>query len=308
MARVKRVLVTGASGFIGQAAVAGLQACGFEVHGSGRAMAPPGFAGDQWHSADLLDAAGRAALLAAAAPSHLLHLAWEARPGIYRDSPENAAWAGASLELLERALDAGVERVLGIGTCFEYGASAKPCIEMVTPCRPRTVYGEAKLQAAEGFAAAAEAGAGVAWGRVFFPFGPGEPASKLIPSLIRTLAAGQDFPCSHGEQLRDFIYVEDLAAAIAAVLDSDLTGCVNLGSGEPRSLRSVIEFFARRLGAEQRVHYGARAVSGADADTMIVADIGRLREGTGWRPAIGFEAGAERSLAWWRQRLEGSAA
>lgn len=308
MARLKRVLVTGAAGFIGRACVASLAARGFEVHGTGRVVAPPGFAGVRWHSTDLLDATGRTALLAAARPSHLLHLAWEARPGIYRDSPDNAAWAAASLDLLGRALETGVERVLGIGTCFEYGPSDAPCVETLTPCRPRTLYGHAKLQAAEGFAAAAKAGAGVAWGRVFFPFGPGEPVSKLIPTLIRSLLAGQDFPCSHGEQLRDFIYVEDLAAAIAAVLDSDLTGWVNLGSGDSRSLRSVIDFFACRLGAEQCVQYGVREVSGADADTMIVADIGRLHAGTGWHPALGFEAGAERSLAWWRHRLEGAAA
>jgi UDP-glucuronate decarboxylase len=306
MARLKRVLVTGAAGFIGRAAVAALQARGFEIHGTGRSAAPPNFVGARWHAADLLDAGSRAVLLAAARPSHLLHLAWEARPGIYRDSPDNPAWAAASLDLLDRALAAGVERVLGIGTCFEYGSSPEPCVEVATPCRPATLYGQAKLAAAEGFAAAARTGAGVAWGRIFFPFGPGEPATKLIPSLIRTLGAGQDFPCSHGEQLRDFIYVEDLAEAIAAVLDSDLTGWVNLGSGEARSLRSVIGFFARRLGAEQRVHYGAREVSGADADTMIVADNARLRAATGWRPSIGFEAGAERSLAWWRR--EGSAA
>ncbi|MEI9983439.1 MAG: NAD(P)-dependent oxidoreductase [Aliidongia sp.] len=305
MSRVKRVLVTGASGFLGDAGVRALIARGFEVHGTGRGAAPdlPGLV---WHPADLLTEAGRAQLVAAARPSHLLHLAWEARPGLYRDSPDNPAWAAASLDLLDRALASGTERVLGIGTCFEYGPYDGLCVEGVTPCGPATLYGQAKLAAAEGFAAAARSGAGVAWGRVFFPFGPGEPAGRLIPALIRSLAEGEDFACSHGGQLRDFIYVEDLADAMIAVLDGTLTGTVNLGSGEPQRLRDIIGSFARRLGREDLVRYGARGVSGADAEPIIAADIARLRDEAGWTPPVGWAEGVERSLAWWRSRRAGA--
>jgi UDP-glucuronate decarboxylase len=294
MAGVKRVLVTGASGFLGRACVRSLLARGFEVHGTGRAGPPP-IAGLTWHQADLLGEAGRDRVMAAVRPSHLVHLAWEARPGLYRDSADNPAWAAASLDLLARAVAAGTERILGIGTCFEYGPFSGPCVEAVTPCRPATLYGRSKLEAAEGFAAA-----GAAWGRVFFPFGPGEPAAKLIPALIRCLTAGDEFPCSPGGQVRDFIYVEDLADAMAVVLQSGLTGMVNLGSGEGRRLRDIIAFFARRLGGADRIRYGAREASGMDAEPMIVADIGRLQRETGWAPLIGWEEGAECSLTWWR--------
>jgi nucleoside-diphosphate-sugar epimerase len=101
---------------------------------------------------------------------------------------------------------------------------------------------------------------------VFFPFGPHEPAARLIPSLIRILRAGQSFDCSHGEQLRDFIYVDDLAQMIAAVLESELTGAVNLASGEARSLRSVIEHVADRLKARHLIRLGAITATGVDAE------------------------------------------
>jgi len=298
---MKRVLVTGASGFLGRACAARLLRRGIEVHGTGRGAAPdlPGLI---WHRADLLSEAGRAALVAAARPSHLLHLAWEARPGLYRDSPDNPAWTAASLDLLDRAQAVGTERILGIGTCFEYGPYDGPCIEGVTSCQPVTLYGQAKLEAAEGFAAA-----GAVWGRVFFPFGPGEPAGKLIPALIRNLLAGEVFSCSHGEQRRDFIYIEDLAEAMAVLLESPLTGIVNLGSGEARPLRDIVAAFARRLGRPELVHYGARAVSGADAEPIIAADVRRLRA-AGWAPSVGFDAGVDRTIAWWRQRLGGGVA
>ncbi len=299
MAGVNRVLVTGASGFLGQPCVAALTARGFEVHGTGRGTPPQDIAGLHWHAADLLSQSQRRELLRQLRPTHLVHLAWEARPGRYRDSPGNPAWAEASLDLLDCALAIGTRQIIGIGTCFEYGASSGPCNE-ATMCHPVNSYGRAKLAVAEGFAAAASNGAGAAWGRVFIPFGPGEQAAKLIPSLIRSLVAGREFDCSHGEQLRDFIYVEDLSSAIVAVLESELTGVVNLASGEPRSLRSVVAHFARLLGGEDRIRYGAREASGLDAEPMIIADVSRLRRETGWAPRIGWEEGANRAVAWWR--------
>lgn len=303
MAGVNRVLVTGASGFLGRSCVAALIARGFEVHGTGSGAPPQGVTNLQWHAANLLNQFSRRELLQQLRPTHLVHLAWETRPGLYRDSPDNPAWAEASLDLLHQALAIGTERIIGIGTCFEYGASPGPCTETMA-CRPANSYGSAKLAVAKGFAAAARDGAGAAWGRVFIPFGPGEHAAKLIPSLIRNLAAGREFDCSHGEQLRDFLYVEDLADAIATVLESRLTGVVNLASGEPRSLRSVIAHFARLLGGEDRIRYGTRKASGLDAEPMIIADIDRLRQETGWVPRIGWEEGAARTVAWWRGRSE----
>jgi len=174
------------------------------------------------------------------------------------------------------------------------------CEERASQCRPTTLYGQAKLGTAEAYIAA-----GAAWGRVFFPFGPYEPEGRLIPSLIGSLRAGRSFGCSHGGQLRDFVYVDDLAQMIAAVLDSDLTGAINLACGEPRSLRSVVEHFAARLNARHLIKFGVVAAEGVDAEPIIAADIGRLRSVTAGVPAIGFEAGADRDLAWWIERLAG---
>ncbi|MCP3391513.1 NAD-dependent epimerase/dehydratase [Bradyrhizobium sp. CCGB12] len=298
---MKRVLVTGASGFLGRALVPALAGRGFEVHGVARS-ARPAIADVTWHAADLLTEAGRVQALSALRPTHLVHLAWEARPGRYREDPVNRLWAQASIELLARARACGTSRILGIGSCLEYGPQTGLCDERTSQCRPTTLYGQAKLSAAEAYIAA-----GAAWGRVFFPFGPHEPEARLIPSLIRHLRAGQSFDCSHGGQLRDFVYVEDLAQMIVAVLDSDLTGAVNLGSGEPRSLRSVIEHVADRLEARHLIRFGAIAATGVDAEPIIAADVRRLRSVTVDVPVIGFEQGAARDLAWWIDRMSGKA-
>ncbi|PIT01880.1 nucleoside-diphosphate sugar epimerase [Bradyrhizobium nitroreducens] len=298
---MKRVLVTGASGFIGRALVPALAGRGFEVHGIAR-TAQPATPGVSWHAADLLTEAGRAHALSAARPTHLVHLAWEARPGRYREDPINRRWTEASIDLLARAQACGISRVLGIGSCLEYGPQSGPCEEGVSPCRPTTLYGQAKLATGEAYIAA-----GAIWGRVFVPFGPHEPERRLIPSLIRSLRAGQDFDCSHGGQLRDFVYVDDLAQMIAAVLDSELKGAVNLASGEVCSLRSVIEHFAECLEAPHLVRFGALDATGVDAEPMLAADVSRLREVTAGVPLVGFKAGAARTLAWWTDRLPRSA-
>ena len=296
---MRRVLVTGASGFIGRALLPVLAARGFEVHGITRTT-QPATSGVTWHAADLLTEAGREEALAAVRPTHLAHLAWEARPGRYREDPVNRLWAEASIDLLARARACGTERILGIGSCLEYGPQGGPCEERTSQCRPTTLYGQAKLATGEAYVAA-----GAIWGRVFVPFGPHEADARLIPSLIRSLRAGQNFDCSHGSQLRDFVYVDDLAQVIAAVLDSELTGAVNLASGEVRSLRSVIEHVAGLLEARHLVRFGAVEATGVDAEPVLAADVSRLRGVTAGMPVVGFEEGAARTLAWWNDRLSG---
>ncbi|RTM12115.1 MAG: NAD-dependent epimerase/dehydratase family protein [Bradyrhizobiaceae bacterium] len=294
---MRRVLVTGASGFIGRGLLPVLVARGFEVHAVARS-AQPAMSGVRWHAADLLTAAGRAHALSAARPTHLVHLAWEVRPGHYREDPVNRLWAEASIDLLALARAGGAARILGIGSCLEYGPQSGPCDERTSLCRPTTLYGQAKLATAEAYIAA-----GAVWGRVFVPFGPNEPEARLIPSLIRSLHAGQSFDCSHGGQLRDFVYVDDLAQMTAAVLDGELTGAVNLASGEARSLRSVIEHVAGLLDGRHLLRFGAVEAIGVDAEPILAADVRSLRGVTAGVPLVGFEQGVARDLAWWIERL-----
>src|ERR1051326_2699109 len=117
---MRKVLLTGARGFLGQSCLSLLQAEGFEVHAvSSSGTTDPG-SDVRWHQADLLDSDQVADLLADVEPSHLLHLAWYAARGRCWSSTENVRWIRASLNLLQSFTEQGGERVVMAGTCAEY--------------------------------------------------------------------------------------------------------------------------------------------------------------------------------------------
>src|SRR5437588_3229964 len=115
--RVK-VLVTGATGFVGRFVLERLRTSGAEVHACARRAGARGLA--QWHEADLLTAGAPRALIDAVRPTHLLHLAWYSEPGTFWTSRENLRWLSTTIELLEAFADAGGQRFVGTGTCAEY--------------------------------------------------------------------------------------------------------------------------------------------------------------------------------------------
>ena len=308
-----RVLVTGASGFIGRWSLPRLRASGFDVHAvstRARALAgAPEFRGTTVHEADLLSAGGAAGLIRALRPSHLLHFAWIATPGVYADSPLNERWLDASRALLHEFLACGGARVVVAGTCAEYApAGREPCIEDRTPLADAageipSPYARCKLELQrELMRAARTAGASSAWGRVFLQFGPHEPAPRLVPSVIRRLLNGEDAPCSHGRQVRGFLHVADVGDAFAALLASRVEGAVNVGSDRSITIAGLIDAIAARIGGPGRVLRGARPAP-ADEPAVLVADATRLRREVGWTPSFGLDAAIEDTIDWWRGEL-----
>lgn len=287
------ILVTGATGFIGAAAARALAAHGLEVHGvtaTGR-TGPPGVA---MHPLDLLDSAATATLLRRLRPTHLLHAAWDVTHGAYWTAPTNFTWLAAGAALLRDFLDAGGRRAVGVGTCAEYAWGEARYAEATTPLRPATPYGRCKLAMGEAFAAAGLMGASTAWARLFFPYGPGDGPGRFLPELRRKLRAGEAVDTTAGTQTRDFIHVEDVAAALARLLLSPVAGAVNLGSGQGVALREVALELAAALGADPALlRFGALPIRPGDPPALV-ADIARLRDELGFAPAIPWREGVRR--------------
>jgi nucleoside-diphosphate-sugar epimerase len=307
----KRVLVSGAGGFIGRWSVPALIEAGYEVHaGVGHAPTrpvPPQLRGAEIHRVDLFDAAAVDGLMARVAPTHLLHFAWIATPGVYWSSPDNARWLAASLHLMQRFASGGGVRVVMAGSAAEYDwTRVGICHEMTSPLAGAgpdvTAYAHAKLalQAAlQRFAA--EHALSAAWGRIFFQFGPDEHPDRLVASVIRSLLAGREAPCSHGRQVRSFLHVADVGAAFAALLDSAVEGPVNIGSGDRLSIAELVTEIGAQIGRPDLVRLGARSVP-PDEPPLLVPDVTRLRLQVGWQPRFALSEGIADTIAWWRTR------
>jgi nucleoside-diphosphate-sugar epimerase len=258
----------------------------------------------RWHRADLLDDGAIDRLVADVAPTHLLHLAWYAEPGAFWRSPENLRWVEASLRLMRAFAEHGGQRAVLAGTCAEYAwADRTVCSEYATPCEPATLYGVSKHAlrlVAERYAA--EVGVSLAWGRVFFVFGPHERAERLGGSVARSVVLGEPAPCSHGEQWRDFLYSEDLADAFVALLRSPVQGPVNLASGAPVQIRTLVTALADAAGRPDLLQLGARPAS-AGEPSELVADVSRLSGEVGWTPPASLAKRAADTIAWWQAEL-----
>lgn len=300
----KKVLVTGATGFIGSRCLQPLIAKGYEVHAvTSRSVPAAGDARVTWHCCDLLDSSATIALVENVRASHLLHLAWIAVPGKFWGSPDNLRWLASGVALADAFFRHGGRCALGTGTCAEYEWGLEDCTEAVTPLRPDTVYGRCKLALNLALEASAMVEGGTAvWARLFFPYGPGEPAERLIPAVIRGLLSGEVVECTHGRQIRDFVYVDDVADALVTLLDSDARGAFNVGSGYGMTLREMVTLVTQRLGRADLVRFGARKPPPGDPE-RVVANIDKLQQQTGWRPAHSVEAGIDAAIAAWRQRL-----
>jgi nucleoside-diphosphate-sugar epimerase len=302
---MKRILVTGASGFVGRHCLPLLDARGYEVHAVS-IKAEDATRNIHWHRANLLVPSEAQELVAGIKPTHMLHFAWYAEPKKYWTSPENLQWVQASLELLRVFVLHGGTRVVMAGSCAEYDWRYGYCSEQTTPLLPASLYGVCKHALhimLEAFSR--ETGLSSAWGRIFFLYGPNEHPDRLVSSVIRSLLQKKPALCTQGNQIRDFLHVEDAASAFIALLDSNVRGPVNIASGLPVEIKQVVHTIADKLDAMDLVQLGARSESENDP-ALLLADVSRLKNEVSWRPKFDLNKGIEQTIDWWKRELRQS--
>lgn len=294
---MKRVLLTGASGFVGRACVAPLIARGYSVHSisTGRSTPPEGVT--IWQGS-LLDIGRVATLIEQIAPSHLLHAAWDVTHSSYWSASVNQDWLAAGIALLRAFVSLGGRRAVGVGTCAEYGWTVERYPEFGSPLEPSTRYGQSKLELCRAFQAARDLNVCTAWARLFFPFGPGERQERLLPSVINRLIAGEPVDCTAGTQLRDFLYIDDVGCALAALLDGVVEGPVNIGSGQGTAVRDMILHAASQIGRPDLVRLGALPMRPGDPHSLV-AETERLNQEVGFSPTVALQDGIQRTIAYW---------
>ena len=301
---MKKVLVTGAGGFVGRHSLKTLVERGFEVHAVASKTLPTVNSDCAWHLANLLDYTSIKELVCQVKPTHLLHFAWcYTVPGQYWKSEDNFLWVQASLELLRQFREQGGERVVMGGTCAEYDWKYGYCSEFVTPRNPDTPYGICKNALQEMLESYAKlTNLSSAWGRIFLPYGPYEYVDRLVPSVICSLLKAESARCSHGKQMRDFLYVKDVADAFVALLESDVSGSVNIGSGQPMAIKDIVYKIGEQIGRADLIQLGA--IPAAINDTpLVIADVTRLSDEVGFQPTYNLERAIEETINWWRSSM-----
>jgi nucleoside-diphosphate-sugar epimerase len=238
----------------------------------------------------------------------LLHFAWIATPGVYWTSPENFRWVSASEHLLAAFRVHGGSRVVMAGSCAEYDWSrAEVCDEALSPLANSATaaispYAQSKIAMQTTLAdVGRREHLSTAWGRIFFQFGPYEHPDRLVPTVIRNLLANREALVSHGRQIRSFLHVADVAAAFAAMLDSDVEGPVNVGSDERIALADLMDRIAGQIGGSDLLRLGARPAPPQEP-ALLVPDIRRLRDEVRWRPRFTLDEALSDTIAWWRGR------
>lgn len=257
----------------------------------------------RWHHTNLLDVKQVVKLVGVVQPTHLLHFAWFVVPGKYQTSLENLRWVQASLDLLNAFASSGGERVVMAGSCTEYDWRYGYCSEQITPLKPPALYGSCKhaLQIMLN-AFTSQTGISAAWGRIFFLYGPYEHPARLVASVIGSLLNNELACCSHGNQIRDFLYVQDVAEAFVALLESDVSGPINIGSGYPVALKDIIRKIAKKVNRQDLIQLGALPTS-TNEPPLVVADTRRLTKEVNWVPKYDLDQGLEETISWWKNHV-----
>lgn len=255
-----KFLVTGATGFVGRHLVAALLARGCEVRAVARnvetAQGMPWINDVEFVSADI-HAAELDVVALTDGVDALAHLAWPGLPN-YRALFHFEHNLMADYRFIKSVVEAGVKQVLVTGTCFEYGMQSGPLSEQ-TEAQPANPYGLAKhtlhlflqnLQQAQPFT--------LQWARLFYLHGEGQNPNSLLAALDRAIDAGDaSFNMSAGEQLRDFLPIETAAGYLAAIAQQrDFNGVINCASGQPVSVRALVEQRLRERGAALHLNLG----------------------------------------------------
>jgi nucleoside-diphosphate-sugar epimerase len=306
-----RLLVTGAGGFVGAAVVRLAVARGLDVV----AAVGPQSRLDRLAPvarevtvvrADITDVAAVAAAVASARPDACVHLA--AAGAVVREDDLELLLATNALApaRLARALaGAGCARLVTAGSSSEYGTVAG-AMDEAAACDPDDPYGVAKL--AGGLLARVAArrhGLESAHLRLFSVYGPGEDPRRLVSTVVRNLLTAQPVPLTRGEQVRDFVYVNDVAEALLdAALRPGVDGLTaNVGTGVQTTVRQLCLKVADLTGGHELLRFGAAPYREGERFAWRAATE-HAAAALGWRARTSLDEGLRLTVAAERSRTE----
>lgn len=282
-----RLLVTGATGFIGNHVVDRLLQGGHDLL---IATTDPDRVSRDWHVQTTVFQDSLGSLdesdVRRFAPAALVHLAWGGIPDL--DVTWSLTNVAISARVLATALDCGVMRIVGLGSCREYPAGGGKKSEDDAPAEHTDIFAQAKSSTLHLLRAAAERhGAEWRWARPFFVYGPGQRSDSLIPAAVAKAAAGGELTVGSPRAAVDFVNVVDVAEALCLLATSPgPSGAFNIGSGHAHTVASVAAWVTREWQGRQAGHI----LPGSEPEAWW-SDNTAITQAYGWIPGITLESG-----------------
>ena len=241
---MKKVIVTGINGLIGQYIAEPLKDLDFEVYGIGRRD----FETDKFNykKCDINNSLETENLFNEIKPQYLIHLAWDTNKG-YLESDDNFDLVASSINMLKYFRENGGKKALFTGTCFEYKFKDNP-IKEEDELEPNTIYAKCKNYLREiSELYCQKYNMEFCWGRIFYTYGANEHPNRLFPYIINSLNNSKKVSINHSQLKRDYIFAGDIAKAITLIMNSNINGAVNLCSGKAITLENIALTIAEKL-------------------------------------------------------------
>jgi nucleoside-diphosphate-sugar epimerase len=285
-----RIGVTGADGLVGRHTARVARDLGHDVVAFTRHSRAGSIA-----TGDLASPGAFARALDAGGPlDALVHAAWFTEPTSYLHSDENDVSLRASAEVFGAACDVGVAAIVGVGTCLELGDGDAVRAPQDRP-DPKCRYAACKVEASIlGRERARRAGSRFAWARLFHVLAADADPRWVVPWAVREALAGRRVVLTDGRQRRDYVHVDDVAAALIQLAEAPADGVFHVCTGDAITLRALLEGL---VGPDHASYlgFGDRPRPPGDVDT-ILGDPTTLRA-LGWQPRARASAIAEVAAA-----------
>ena len=284
-----RVLVTGASGFIGRWCHTILLEKGYQVIPLDRTHYPRiNLLKEFDYTRDFIREV-QADLL--------IHTAWDIGPD-YKNSKKNLEWVASSLNLVKCFHEAGGQRALTLGSCLEYGGNGPYYNEDYPNPLPDNLYGLAKLSMYQLLRKySGDSGLSYVHPRLFYLYGPNDRPTCLVPAVARGLLLNETVKCYNENQHRDYLYVEDAAEAVVTILSyPGIFNAINVGSGIGKTVKEVTQFISAYLNKVDKIIYDNE--NSNNVPPFMVANLNKYNKEVGYIPKYTFEGGLAKTLEW----------
>ena len=291
---MKKIVITGATGFIGTHLIEQWLAKDVEVY---TVIRPHSKNADRIpknahiHIIELQMGEYDRLLGLVGSADYFYHLAWEGARVPYRDDVEmqNNNYK-CTLQAYETAKKLGCKFFLGSGSQAEYG-STTGIVDENYPCNPTTEYGKQKLNACKELLCRAERdGMKLIWTRIFSIYGPCDFQGTLVMTSIDKMLRNEPIEMTEGTQLWDFLYVSDAASAMVLLAEAECdNGVYNIASGDYKPLRTFVEEIKRITNSKSELKFG-EVPFGPHGPVNLTPDSSKMKA-LGWRPTVDFDSG-----------------